>query len=316
MRCRRDSAVTAQRRTRRSPRWRTRRGAGTACSSIRKSRTRCRASACSSASCATSAAATRAGTPGNIIEDSIARVRAQVGDGKVLLGSVRRRRFLGRRGAAARAIGDQLACVFVDHGLLRWREGDQVMATFAQHMGVNVIRVERRSSASSRRSRGVSGPGGEAQDHRPHVRRGVRRGSRRSSQGIEWLAQGTIYPDVIESAGAKTGKAHVIKSHHNVGGLPERHAPEAASSRCASCSRTRCARIGVELGLPREMVYRHPFPGPGLGVRILGEVTTRVRRDLLRKADRDLHRGTAPARALRPGRARRSRCSCRCVRSA
>ena len=179
------------------------------------------------------------------------------------------------------AIGDQLVCVFVDHGLLRHNEGDQVMATFAEHMHINVIRVnaaERFFAAL----KGVEDPeekrkiiGGlfiEVFDEEAH-----------KLEGIEWLAQGTIYPDVIESAGAKTGKAHVIKSHHNVGGLPEKMRMKLIEP-LRELFKDEVRKIGLELGLPREMVYRHPFPGPGLGVRILGEVRPEYAR-LLQLAD-------------------------------
>ena len=179
------------------------------------------------------------------------------------------------------AIGDQLVCVFVDHGLLRHNEGDQVMETFAEHMHINVIRVnaaERFFAALE----GVEDPeekrkiiGGqfiEVFDEEAH-----------KLEGIEWLAQGTIYPDVIESAGAKTGKAHVIKSHHNVGGLPEKMRMKLVEP-LRELFKDEVRKIGLELGLPREMVYRHPFPGPGLGVRILGEVKPEYTR-LLQLAD-------------------------------
>jgi len=180
-----------------------------------------------------------------------------------------------------RAIGDQLVCVFVDHGLLRLHEGDQVMATMAEHMGVNVIRV----NAADRfyaALKGVDDPEAkrkiigrtfiEVFDEEAH-----------KIDGVKWLAQGTIYPDVIESAGAKTGKAHVIKSHHNVGGLPEEMNLKLVEP-LRELFKDEVRRIGVELGLPREMVYRHPFPGPGLGVRVLGEIR-REYVEILQKAD-------------------------------
>jgi GMP synthase (glutamine-hydrolysing) len=160
----------------------------------------------------------RAGRRGNIIEDSVARVRAQVGATRCCSGLSGGVDSSVLAALLHRAIGAQLTCVFVDHGLLRLGEGDQVMATFAEHMGVRVIRVDaeerfsRRSPA--RRSRNRSARSSAA------IHRGVRRGGGEARRTSKWLAQGTIYPDVIESAGAKTGKAHVIKSHHNVGGLP------------------------------------------------------------------------------------------------
>jgi GMP synthase (glutamine-hydrolysing) len=167
------------------------------------------------------------------------------------------------------AIGDQLTCVFVDHGLLRHHEGDQVMDTFAEHMHINVIRV----NAAGRFFAALKGVGD------PEQKRKIIGGlfievfdeEAHKLQGIRWLAQGTIYPDVIESAGADTGKAHVIKSHHNVGGLPAKMRMSLVEP-LRELFKDEVRKIGIELGLPREMVYRHPFPGPGLGVRVLGEV--------------------------------------------
>ena len=208
-------------------------------------------------------------TAGNIVSDAIDHVREQVGDGKVLLGLSGGVDSSVVAALLHEAIGDQLICVFVDHGLLRHHEGDQVMELFAEHLGVNVIRVnaaERFFNAL----KGVSDPeekrkiiGGqfiEVFDEEAH-----------KLDGIEWLAQGTIYPDVIESAGAKTGKAQVIKSHHNVGGLPETMRMSLVEP-LRELFKDEVRRIGLELGLPRKMVMRHPFPGPGLGVRVLGEV--------------------------------------------
>jgi GMP synthase (glutamine-hydrolysing) len=208
-------------------------------------------------------------TAANIIDDAIARVRAQVGSDKVLLGLSGGVDSSVVAALLERAIGEQLVCVFVDTGLLRWQEGDQVMATMAQHMGVNVIRVD----AAPRYFAALAG----VED--PEAKRKVIgrlfveifEEESRKLAGVKWLAQGTIYPDVIESAGSKTGKAHVIKSHHNVGGLPERMQLGLVEP-LRELFKDEVRRIGVELGLPREMVYRHPFPGPGLGVRILGEV--------------------------------------------
>lgn len=208
-------------------------------------------------------------TAGNIVSDAIDHVREQVGDGRVLLGLSGGVDSSVVAALLHEAIGDQLICVFVDHGLLRYNEGDQVMELFAEHLGVNVIRVnaaERFFAAL----KGVTDPeekrkiiGGqfiEIFDEEAH-----------KLDGIEWLAQGTIYPDVIESAGAKTGKAHVIKSHHNVGGLPE-YMRMSLVEPLRELFKDEVRRIGLELGLPRKMVMRHPFPGPGLGVRVLGEV--------------------------------------------
>ncbi len=220
-------------------------------------------------------------TAGNIVSDAIDTVREQVGDGKVLLGLSGGVDSSVVAALLHEAIGDQLVCVFVDHGLLRHHEGDQVMELFAEHLGVNVIRV----NASKRffaALEGVSDPeekrkviGGqfiEVFDEEAH-----------KLDGIKWLAQGTIYPDVIESAGAKTGKAHVIKSHHNVGGLPE-HMRMSLVEPLRELFKDEVRRIGLELGLPRQMVMRHPFPGPGLGVRVLGEVKPRYV-ELLQLAD-------------------------------
>ena len=208
-------------------------------------------------------------TPHNIVEDAIAAVREKVGDGKVLLGLSGGVDSSVVAALLHEAIGDQLVCVFVDHGLLRYGEGDQVMETFAEHMHINVIRVnaaERFFAALE----GVEDP----EEKRKIIGRNfieVFDEEAHKLEGIEWLAQGTIYPDVIESAGAKTGKAHVIKSHHNVGGLPEDMRMSLVEP-LRELFKDEVRRIGIELGLPREMVYRHPFPGPGLGVRILGEV--------------------------------------------
>jgi GMP synthase (glutamine-hydrolysing) len=218
---------------------------------------------------------------GNIIEDAIERVRAQVGGGKVLLGLSGGVDSSVVAALLHRAIGDQLVCVFVDHGLLRLGEGDQVMATFAEHLGVRVVRVD----AETRFLRALAGVA-DPEAKRKMIGRTfveVFDEEARKLSGVSFLAQGTIYPDVIESAGARTGKAHVIKSHHNVGGLPEKmHLKLVEPLR--ELFKDEVRRLGVELGLPREMVYRHPFPGPGLGVRILGEVHKEYA-DLLRRAD-------------------------------
>ncbi|MCB1555005.1 MAG: glutamine-hydrolyzing GMP synthase [Xanthomonadales bacterium] len=217
----------------------------------------------------------------HIIEDQIARVREQVGDDEVLLGLSGGVDSSVVAALLHRAIGEQLTCVFVDTGLLRWREGDQVMEMFARHMGVKVIRVnaaERYFEAL----RGVSDP--EAK--RKIIGRlfvEIFEEEAGKLRNVKWLAQGTIYPDVIESAGSKTGKAHVIKSHHNVGGLPA-HMRLGLVEPLRELFKDEVRRIGVELGLPHDMVYRHPFPGPGLGVRILGEVKPEFA-DLLARAD-------------------------------
>jgi GMP synthase (glutamine-hydrolysing) len=218
---------------------------------------------------------------GNIIADSIARVRAQVGRDHVLLGLSGGVDSSVVGALLHRAIGEQLTCVFVDHGMLRLNEGDQVMETFAKHMGVRVIRVD----ASDRFLDALRGETDPERKRKIVGRLFIEVFEEQAAklQGIRWLAQGTIYPDVIESAGSKTGKAHVIKSHHNVGGLPEKMNFKLLEP-LRELFKDEVRRLGVELGLPREMVYRHPFPGPGLSVRILGEVT-RPYADLLRKAD-------------------------------
>ncbi|MEQ1438712.1 glutamine-hydrolyzing GMP synthase [Fontimonas sp. SYSU GA230001] len=220
-------------------------------------------------------------TPGNIIDDAIARVRAQVGARKVLLGLSGGVDSSVVAALLHRAIGDQLTCVFVDHGLLRHHEGDQVMKIFADHLGVKVIRVD----AEARFLAALKGVGDPEAKRKIIGRLFVEVFEEEAAklEGVEFLAQGTIYPDVIESAGAKTKKAHVIKSHHNVGGLPERMKMQLVEP-LRELFKDEVRTIGVELGLPREMVYRHPFPGPGLGVRILGEVTKQAA-DTLRLAD-------------------------------
>ncbi len=218
---------------------------------------------------------------GSIIEDSIARVQEQVGDGRVLLGLSGGVDSSVVAALLHEAIGDQLVCVFVDHGLLREGEGDQVMATFARHMGIRVIRVN-----AEERFLAALGGVADPEEKRKIIGRlfiEVFDEEAGKLEGIDWLAQGTIYPDVIESAGASTGKAHVIKSHHNVGGLPETMRMKLVEP-LRELFKDEVRKIGLELGLPYDMVYRHPFPGPGLGVRILGEVKKEYA-DLLRKAD-------------------------------
>jgi GMP synthase (glutamine-hydrolysing) len=220
-------------------------------------------------------------TPGHIIEDAVARIRRQVGTQRVILGLSGGVDSSVAAALIHRAIGDQLSCVFVDNGLLRLGEGDQVMATFAENLGVRVIRVD----AEDRFLRKLAG------ETDPEKKRKIIGNLfvdifEEESQRIEdacWLAQGTIYPDVIESAGASTGKAHNIKSHHNVGGLPA-YMKLKLLEPLRELFKDEVRAIGEELGLPHSMVWRHPFPGPGLGVRILGEVRKDYA-DILRQAD-------------------------------
>ncbi len=220
-------------------------------------------------------------TPGNIIDDSIARIREQVGSDKVLLGLSGGVDSSVVAALLHRAIGDQLTCVFVDNGLLRLGEGDHVMATFARHMGVNVVRVD----AENRFLKALAGVSDPEQKRKiiGNMFIDVFDDEAEKITDVSWLAQGTIYPDVIESAGAATGKAHVIKSHHNVGGLPDKMNLKLIEP-LRELFKDEVRRIGVELGLPYDMVHRHPFPGPGLGVRILGEIR-KAYTDPLRRAD-------------------------------
>ena len=220
-------------------------------------------------------------TPGQIIEDSIEKIRNQVGSDTVILGLSGGVDSSVAAALIHRAIGNQLVCVFVDNGLLRLGEGDQVMATFAQNLGVKVIRVDAEE-------RFLSALAGESD---PEKKRKIIGGlfvdifeeESKRIKDANWLAQGTIYPDVIESAGAKTGKAHNIKSHHNVGGLPD-YMKLKLLEPLRELFKDEVRAIGEELGLPRQMVWRHPFPGPGLGVRILGEVKKEYC-EILRRAD-------------------------------
>src|SRR5208283_2051939 len=216
----------------------------------------------------------------NIIEDSIARIRAEVGGDTVLLGLSGGVDSSVLAALLHRAIGPQLVCVFVDHGLLRLGEADQVMATFAEHMGVHVIRVD----AERRFLEALAGES-DPESKRKIIGRvfiEVFDEEAAKLEDVRWLAQGTIYPDVIESAGAKTGKAHVIKSHHNVGGLPRQMKLKLLEP-LRELFKDEVRKLGLALDLPAEMVSRHPFPGPGLGVRILGEIHKSYA-DLLRRA--------------------------------
>jgi GMP synthase (glutamine-hydrolysing) len=229
-------------------------------------------------------------TPAHIVEDAISRVKAMVGSDHVLLGLSGGVDSSVVAALLHRAIGKQLTCVFVDNGLLRLDEGDHVMDMFARNMGVKVIRRDCESLFLERLN-GVSDPEAKRKII-GNTFIDVFDEEAGKLTNVKWLAQGTIYPDVIESAGAKTGKAHNIKSHHNVGGLPDDMQLKLVEP-LRELFKDEVRKIGLELGLPYDMVYRHPFPGPGLGVRILGEVK-KTYADLLRRADaifiEELHR--------------------------
>ncbi|HUH57670.1 MAG TPA: glutamine-hydrolyzing GMP synthase, partial [Pseudomonadales bacterium] len=220
-------------------------------------------------------------TPAKIIEDQITKVQAQVGSNKVLLGLSGGVDSSVVAALLHKAIGDQLTCVFVDHGLMRKNEGDMVMEMFANNMGVKVIRVNAEDLFLSKLK-------GESD---PETKRKIIGNTfieifdeeASKLKDVPFLAQGTIYPDVIESAASKHGNAQVIKSHHNVGGLPDDMKMELVEP-LRELFKDEVRKIGVELGLPYDMVYRHPFPGPGLGVRILGEIKKEYA-EILREAD-------------------------------
>jgi GMP synthase (glutamine-hydrolysing) len=220
-------------------------------------------------------------TAAAIIDDAIARIKEQVGSERVILGLSGGVDSSVTAMLLHRAIGDNLTCVFVDNGLLRLDEGQQVMDMFGSHFGLNIIKVDAEE-------RFLSALAGE-QD--PEAKRKIIGGEfvkvfdeqAGKLTDAKWLAQGTIYPDVIESAGSATGKAHVIKSHHNVGGLPE-DMKLGLVEPLRELFKDEVRKIGLELGLPYDMLYRHPFPGPGLGVRVLGEIKKEYC-DLLRRAD-------------------------------
>ena len=225
---------------------------------------------------------------GDYIEEAVAKIRAQVGDQEVILGLSGGVDSSVAAALIHRAIGDQLTCVFVDHGLLRLNEGDMVMDMFVGKLHAHVIRVDA-SDLFLGKLAGVSEPeakrkiiGGLFVDVFKEQAAKLKAGDG-GHKGATFLAQGTIYPDVIESGGAKSKKAVTIKSHHNVGGLPEQLGLNLLEP-LRELFKDEVRELGVALGLPREMVYRHPFPGPGLGVRILGEVKKEYA-DLLRRAD-------------------------------
>ncbi|HLO63209.1 MAG TPA: glutamine-hydrolyzing GMP synthase [Azonexus sp.] len=218
---------------------------------------------------------------GDYIAEAVDAIQRQVGDEEVILGLSGGVDSSVAAALIHKAIGDQLTCVFVDHGLLRLNEGDMVMEMFARNLGVKVIRVDAVDDFMGKLA-GVSDP----EQKRKIIGKEfveVFQAESKKLSAAKWLAQGTIYPDVIESAGKGKKGAHTIKSHHNVGGLPEdMHLKLLEPLR--ELFKDEVRELGVALGLPREMVYRHPFPGPGLGVRILGEVTQKAA-GLLQRAD-------------------------------
>ena len=220
------------------------------------------------------------------ITEAVARIREQVGDEEVILGLSGGVDSSVAAALIHRAIGDQLTCVFVDHGLLRLNEGDMVMAMFVDRLHAKVIRVDA-SALFLGKLAGVTDPEAKRKiigaEFVTVFKQEAAKLTQAGARGAKWLAQGTIYPDVIESGGAKTKKAVTIKSHHNVGGLPEQLGLKLLEP-LRDLFKDEVRELGVALGLPHDMVYRHPFPGPGLGVRILGEVKPEYA-DLLRRAD-------------------------------
>ncbi|WP_201632754.1 glutamine-hydrolyzing GMP synthase [Psychrobacter immobilis] len=226
-------------------------------------------------------------TPDNIVDMRVAQLKEQIGDKQVLLGLSGGVDSSVVAALLHKAIGDQLTCVFVDNGLLRLHEGDQVMQVFAENMGVKVIRVDAEDlfldalagESDPEKKRKIIGK--TFIDVFANSAREI--SAQSDGKTIEFLAQGTIYPDVIESAKSHQGKAHVIKSHHNVGGLPDDLAFELVEP-LRDLFKDEVRKLGITLGLPEKMIYRHPFPGPGLGVRILGEVKKEYA-DILRLAD-------------------------------
>jgi len=220
-------------------------------------------------------------TPANIVEQTVADIRRRVGRERVILGLSGGVDSSVVAAMLHQAIGGQLTCIFVDNGLLRLNEAEQVMATFSEYMGIHVIQVDAQKEFLSRLA-GVSDP----ELKRKAIGNVFIEVFEREAARVEdarWLAQGTIYPDVIESAAARTGQAQVIKSHHNVGGLPEDMKLKLLEP-LRELFKDEVRKVGLTLGLPEQMVMRHPFPGPGLGVRILGEVHERYA-DTLRRAD-------------------------------
>jgi GMP synthase (glutamine-hydrolysing) len=219
--------------------------------------------------------------PANIIQQSIEDVREQVGSDEVILGLSGGVDSSVVAALLHEAIGDQLTCIFVDNGLLRLDEGDQVMTTFAENLGVKVIRV----NAENEFLEALKGESDPENKRKIIGNKFIEIFEHEAAklENAKWLAQGTIYPDVIESAGNKIGKAKVIKSHHNVGGLPEDMKLNLVEP-LRELFKDEVRKLGVELGLPPKMIYRHPFPGPGLGVRILGEIKKEYA-DILRQAD-------------------------------
>ncbi len=220
-------------------------------------------------------------TPAHIIDDSIMNIRQRIGSDQVLLGLSGGVDSSVVAALLHRAIGEKLTCVFIDNGLLRQHEGDEIMSMFAKHMGIKVIRVDAEHTFLN----------ALAGEHDPENKRRIIgqvfidlfEQQANKINDVKWLAQGTIYPDVIESAAAKTGKAQVIKTHHNVGGLPDYMRLKLLEP-LRELFKDEVRKLGIELGLPHDIVYRHPFPGPGLSVRILGEVKKEYA-DLLRQAD-------------------------------
>ncbi|MCP5247956.1 MAG: glutamine-hydrolyzing GMP synthase [Candidatus Accumulibacter sp.] len=215
------------------------------------------------------------------VAEAVASIRSRVGSEEVILGLSGGVDSSVAAALIHRAIGDQLTCVFVDNGLLRLNEAEQVLQTFSRNLGVKVVHVDA-TAQFMEHLRGVADP----ERKRKIIGREfveVFQAEAGRLANARWLAQGTIYPDVIESAGARTGKAHTIKSHHNVGGLPEKLRLQLLEP-LRELFKDEVRELGVALGLAHDVVYRHPFPGPGLGVRILGEVTPEFA-DLLRRAD-------------------------------